>query len=415
MFSISKDFAPPLKMIQPFFMIGSIFYFFAMLFTLFINPQDDFHSFAITGWVHWYMLGFVMMIIFGSMAQLVPVVVEVGHVSVDVYYIIYPLLAIGTIAMAIGFWFSPAVLPFGGLMVLTSMMIFLLETFFTLKKVTRISVTVKAIIASNVFLTIAIIIGFLMSLTIGAGVSVDIPRWLGAHVVLVLGGYVVMSILGMSMILLPMFGLSHGFDEKPVNRAFNLMVAGVVSYLLSSVVNWNFLGYLALVLMYVAVGFYVYQVYLIYKDRARKENDVYAKSMYAGYASLAISAILGIVSSFSSDENIAKSAVWFLIVGFVGFLVNGHLFKIVPFLVWFERFSPLVGKKKVPMLKDMVPEKIADYQFYFSFAGIVIAGIGLLVGSESLFKGGASLLIVGAGFMLNGMITMLNFGKELKS
>jgi hypothetical protein len=46
---------------------------------------------------------------------------------------------------------------------------------------------------------------------------------------------------------------------------------------------------------------------------------------------------------------------------------------------------------------------------------MVIAGIGLLFGSETLFKGGVSLLVVGAGFMLSSVKFMLSFGKELES
>jgi hypothetical protein len=47
-----------------------------------------------------------MVIIFGAMAQLIPVVLEVGHEVVDLYYVILPLLVIGTIIMVIGFWFN---------------------------------------------------------------------------------------------------------------------------------------------------------------------------------------------------------------------------------------------------------------------------------------------------------------------
>ena len=69
-----------------------------------------------------------MMIIFGAMAQLVPVVLEVGHFAVDLYYIIYPLLFIGTIFMAYGFLYSPTLLPYGGVIVLISLSIFIFET-----------------------------------------------------------------------------------------------------------------------------------------------------------------------------------------------------------------------------------------------------------------------------------------------
>ena len=83
MFSVSKDYAPPFGMIAPFFIIGSIFFFLGSAFLLFLHPQNGHFDPMIAGWIHWYLLGFVMMVIFGAMAQLIPVVVEVGHHSVD--------------------------------------------------------------------------------------------------------------------------------------------------------------------------------------------------------------------------------------------------------------------------------------------------------------------------------------------
>jgi hypothetical protein len=411
MFSVSKDYAPPFGMIAPFFWVGSIFYLLGTVFLLFLNPDAGHFDLAIVGWAHWFLPGFMMMIIFGAMAQLVPVVVEVGHFSVDLYYIIWPLLLLGTVMMSVGFWFAPLVLPYGGLMVLISMLIFLFDTLMTLRKVTNITLTVKTVVASNLFLLAGILTGFVMSLAIGSGLTVDIANWLGAHAVMVLGGYVTLTIMGLSMILLPMFGLSHGFDEKPVEQAFKLMVAGVIAYFAVTVAEWELGKFLALVIMLASVALYIHQVVIIYQTRARKENDIWAKSMFVGYGSLLFAAILGFVYGLTGSENFLLSGSWFLIMGFFSFLINGHLYKIIPFLVWFERYSPLVGKEKVPMLHEMLPKRMAEFEFIFSASGVVIAGIGLLVGSGDLFKGGVALVITGAGFMLASVKWMLNYGK----
>ena len=412
MFSVSKDFAPPLSMIQPFFMIGSVFYFFGVLFLLFIEPSGGHLDFAIVGWVHWFLLGFVMMIIFGAMAQLVPVVIEVGHFSVDMYYVIWPSLLVGTLVMVMGFWWIPEVLAYGGMLVLMSMVVFLFETFATLKKAERITLTVKSVLASNIFLTIAIVIGFFMSLAIGEGMVLDVGKWLSAHAVLVLGGYVTLTVMGLSMILLPMFGLSHGFDWTPVERAFWMMVAAVSTYLFATIIEWGLLGYISLLVMYISVAFYMKQIWTIYQTRARKAHDIYAKSMYVSFISLSVAAILGVLMMLIDSEHIILAAAWFFLMGFVTFVINGHLYKIIPFLVWFEKYSPLVGKEKVPMLDEMLPHKQADYQFWFSTIGMVIAGFGLLFGSESLFHGGVSLFVVGAGFMMSSVKFMLTYGND---
>ena len=415
MFSVSKDTAPPFGMIAPFFWIGSLFYLLSTVMLLFISPQNGHFDLALVGWIHWFLLGFIMMIIFGAMAQLVPVVVEVGHFSVDLYYTIWPLLLVGTLLMSIGFWITPEVLPFGGLVVMISMIIFLFDTLMTLRKVNNITLTVKTVIASNLFLLIGIIIGFVMSLAIGNGMEIDIVSWLATHAVMVLGGYVTLTIMGLSMILLPMFGLSHGFDDQPAQRAFYLMVLGVLLHFFATLFTWRFAIFASYFVLFASVSFYIYQVIIIYKTRARKENDIWAKSMFVGYGSLTLAIVLGVIYTLLGGEHILLSASWFLIIGFFSFLINGHLYKIIPFLVWFERYSPLVGKEKVPMLHEMLPKRMAEFEFFFSTLGLLVAGVGLLLQSNDLFSGGVALLITGAGFMLASVKWMLDYGKKEKN
>ncbi len=414
MFQVSREFAPPFSLISPFFTVGSLFYLVAMLLLPTFGADSVRYDITVVAWAHLFLLGFVMMIIFGAMAQLVPVVLEVGHFSVDFYYLIWPLLAVGTAFMAVGFAFLPSLLPFGGLMVLVSMLIFLADTVLTLKKVERVSLTVKTIAVTNAFLLLGILVGFAMSLAIGAGVGVDIEKWLGAHIVLVLGGYVTLTIVGMSMVLLPMFGLSHGFDETPANRAFKIISSGVAAYFFGALLYSDSIRFLSLIAIFIGTGLYLWQIWLIYKTRARKESDIWFKSMVVGYGSLAIALILAPIAIIGHLDGLALTATWFLVMGFFTFLINGHLYKIVPFLVWFERYSPLVGKRKVPMLADMVPKKAAEFQFWFTTAGLVTAGVGLLFGSDELFKGGAAFMATGAVFMFYSIRWMINFTEGLE-
>jgi len=412
MFNISREFAPPFSLIAPFFLIGALFYTLSTVALLAYGADAVHQDIGVVGWVHLFLLGYVMMIIFGAMAQLVPVVLEVGHFSVDFYYLIWPLLLVGTLMMVAGFWIAPAVLPYGGVLVLVSMLIFLADTLLTLRKVEHISLTVKTVGVTNGFLLLGILVGFMMALGIGVGVGVDLNRWLNAHIVLVLGGYVTLTIMGMSLILLPMFGLAHGFDEKPINRAFVIMTGGVLFYLVATLFDADWMRSLAMVTLFVATSFYLYQIWLIYKTRARKENDVWAKSMFFGYGSLLLALVLGIVMLLGGGERVGMAAAWFLVMGFFAFLINGHLYKIVPFLVWFERYSPLVGKQRVPMLADMVPVKASDFEFWFTAIGTVLGGLGLLFGSDMLFKSGVSFLAIGSFYLIYSVVWMINFGKE---
>jgi hypothetical protein len=134
--------------------------------------------------------------------------------------------------------------------------------------------------------------------------------------------------------------------------------------------------------------------------------------MFFGYGSLVVATILGLLALIFGSENLILSGGWFLIAGFVGFLITGHLYKIIPFLVWFERYAPLVGKEKVPMLHEMYPKKMSNYQFKFTSIGVALAGVGILFESRDLYFGGISMVVVGAFFMLLSVKFMLSFGKE---
>ena len=412
MFAIGKDFAPPLKLISPYFKIGVTFYLLAMVTLLSFSSTFIYQEMAVAGWVHLFLLGFVMVIIFGAMAQLIPVVLEVGHAIVDLYYVILPLLVVGMLGMVFGFWVNPALLSYGGLLVLVAMITFAIEAFATLKKTKIRTLTVKTVAVSNSYLLLGILSGFVIALGLSGAISIDINSVLKAHVYAVLGGFVLLTIMGLSLILIPMFSLAHGFDEKPINRGFNLVAIGVGTVFISAILGAEILEWLGYIITLIGVGFYSYQIYIIYKLTVRKELDIWAKSMIFGFSSLIASVVLGVIFLiFNVSEAWLHTSVWFLMIGFIGFLINGHLYKIVPFLVWFERFSPLVGKEPVPMLHEMYPKEQASMMFWYSSIGTLLGAIGLLVQNDYLFKSGVSLLIVGAVFLYLSMSKMLGYGK----
>ena len=414
MFSISQDFAPPFKLIAPFFIIGSLFYLFASIFLFGFDAADLTHfNPTLVSFTHLFLLGFVMMIIFGAMAQLVPVVLEVGHFAVELFYAIWPLLLIGSVLMVVGFANHPALLPYGGVIVLTSMMIFVSEIFLTIRKVKKFNIVMSSVLLSNTFLFFGIIVGLIMALGYAGTIDVDVAALLRAHVYLVIGGYITITLMGLSVVLLPMFGLSHGFSLKPLEVALYMMGFGVVSVVLSSLLSVEILAYIGYALSIVALLVYFYLITVIYKTRARKEIDIYTKSLLFAYFSLVGAIVSGVVYFLTSLEPFLLVAGWLMFFGFFGFAITGHIYKIIPFLVWFERFSPLVGKQKVPMLADMLPERSSEAQLVFNGAGVVLIAFGLGFESTQILHAGASFMIVGAAAFVRSVFYMINF-KESK-
>ncbi len=408
---ISRDFAPPLKLIAPFFRTGVIFYLLSMLALLSFSATFSYAQMDIAGWVHLYLLGFVMIIIFGAMAQLIPVVLEVGHAVVDLYYVILPLLALGGAMMVVGFWWMTPLLPFGGMLVLVSMLIFAFESVATLKKTTLRTLTVKTVAWSNGYLLLGILTGFSIALGLTGDLGINVALMLKAHVFAVLGGYVILTIMGLSLTLIPMFSLAHGFETKAVERAFRLVIIGVGLVFVGALFSLEAIMIGGYFLSFIGIFFYMYQIYIIAKLTVRKELDVWAKSMIFAFVSLVLSIMIAGVYFLTNSESLLHASVWFLLLGFIGSFITGHLYKIVPFLVWFERFAPLVGKEKVPMLHEMYDKKAANMFFWFTVSGIMIGALGLMIESEDIFRAGGSFLFIGAIFLFVTMNKMLAYGK----
>lgn len=407
---ISQDFAPPFKLIAPFFILGGLFYLVSSFFVFTFHSDDLFFSNPeVISFVHLFLLGFVMMIIFGAMAQFVPVVLEVGHFGVELFYAIWPLLLIGTILMAFGFIYSPSLLPYGGVTVLIAMMIFVGEIFLTIFKVKKLTLVMSSVLISNTFLFFGIIFGLLMALSFAGTISLTISSLLHAHVYLVIGGYITITIMGLSIVLVPMFTLSHDFSMKPLQISITMMSIGVVLVVFSSLFGVELLEYLGYAFSFLSMLVYFYLIYHIYDIRPRKENDVYAFSLMFSYFSMIVSLLLGVVYLVMQKEQFLIASGWLLFFGFFGFLITGHIYKIIPFLVWFERFSPLVGKQKVPMLAEMVPPKSSQAQFVFSAIGVVIITIAIVIKSDIYIKAGASFLVVGTFAFVRNMLYMINY------
>jgi len=407
---ISQEFAPPFKLISPFFIFGGVFYVLSAFFLFFFGVDElSFLNPKVISFTHLFLLGFVMMTIFGAMAQLVPVVLEVGHFGVELFYAIWPLLLIGTVLMALGFIYSPALLPYGGMIVLIAMMIFVSEIFLTIRKVEKFNVVMSSLLLANTFLFFGVVVGLVMALGYAGTIVVDITSLLRAHVYLVIGGYLSITLMGLSVVLIPMFGLSHGFSLKPLHRALYMMSISVVLVVFSSLFDIAIIDKIGYILSIVSLLIYFYQVYTIYKTRARKENDIYAISLMFSYISLIVSLSLGFLSMFIVYEPLLIAAAWLMFFGFFGFAITGHIYKIIPFLVWFERFAPLVGKEKVPMLNDMLPMKSSHAQVIFSGTGIILITLAILTQSDQLIGAGASFLVVGAFALLRSILYMINF------
>jgi hypothetical protein len=408
--NISQQFAPPFKLVSSFFISALLMFFIsiALLFNFDITLLHS-QSTMVLSWVHLYLLGFVMMSIFASMAQLLPVVLEVEHFSIDLYYIVNPLLFIGTVLIFLGFYKYPMLLSYGGVIVFISFFVFLFESFLTIKKVEKLNFLSSTVLVANIFLFLGLIVAILLSFVYTGVLNFDLKALMLSHIYLVFVGYLGITIISMSYILIPMFWLSHSFNNIYLKIAFYKISIGVVLVVFSQLIDVSFFKYFGYLEVLLGFVFYIYQLYLIFKTKVRKQKDIYYLYIVFAVISFILALILSCFYFIYLNDYILSVAGFVFLIGFLSPMITAHLYKIVPFLVWFHRFSSLVGKQKVPMLADMVPLKSSNFGFGFYLIGFILSLIAFSLNSDILFKSAVSFLFIGTLFIVKDVFYIINF------
>ncbi len=418
--NLATDMAPPFILVAHYFIAGAIFYALtSFLLPFYANEVSGyFLSSSIAALMHLYLLGFVMMVIFGAMYQLVPVVLEIPIFSKDFAYVQFYMFVSGILIFTFGLWNAnyTQILPYGAMLMYISMLIFVANIFLTYRNITRWDIVAKFIFVSNIFLTIGVTIGFIIALNLIYGFYPNILNLVQMHIAMTIFGYVIMTIMGIGMILLPMFSLSHGFKQTAIEMAFYTIIIGLVLFLLGTFFDINVLKFGGILFSTVAIFFALYQMYLIFSTRIRKQNDFWAKNMMASFATLIVSFFILLTGVITKNDTYYLLFGFTLFFGFFTFFIVGHIYKILPFLVWYQRYSPLVGKIKVPMLNDMVHEKVADSQFWITLIGLLLAISAIMLKIPLIFQVGTVIMGIGTLLVIYNIYFTLNYGiEELKN
>lgn len=331
--------AIPLSLPAGFFFLGEAFFLaFALLFAL--HPEAlafPRHPLGLA-LAHLFLLGFGVGVLLGAMHQLVPVVLEAPLYRQELGYPVMLLWASGVGLLALGFAQAPALVPWGGALALAALFLFALHMLLTFLKAPRWNRVATSLAWVVFYLVLTPLLGLFQALSQRYGFY-D-PERLTWHLLAGLGGIFLLSIVGVGYKLVSMFTLTHGVDESALGLflwAANLGLLGLAF--------GEGLGYLLLLLAY---GLALYDAYRILKNRMKRALDIGVRHYLAGLFFLGL-ALLAL------PFHPVAAALWFAL-GFVGLVVTGMLYKILPFLVWTHRYAKRAGKEKVPLLKEMLPE-----------------------------------------------------------
>jgi len=392
--NVSPSFSPPIKLMRPYFLISSILYFLSMLSLFLLEFRVDIVDFYLVAWIHLYLLGFLMSAIFAAMAQLGPIIIENGHFEVSIFKYLWIILLFGLALLLGGFIFNALLLPYGGLLILLAMAIYAIEFLLTLKGSKRTTAITKAMKMSNLFLLIGILTGLIMSLAFNGFIDINPHSLLQVHTFGLLVGFITLLIMGISIILIPMFGSSKRISDNEFSSSFYAISSGVFLMILSPFAFTQELKNASYTLVTLSLLLYLYQLYKMTRSRKRIEHDIWAKNIYLAFGSFIFASLFLILFIFTDSSLHLRLGMWLLFIGFFAPIIIGNFYKIVPFLVWFHIYAPLIEERPVPMLHELLPLRLANLQFLYLFFGVLFTSIAIFLDYASLFYGGAVLLSI---------------------
>ena len=410
--SLVSAYAPPFKVIVKYF-AASVLSFVIINFLLMLNYSDvnGFHfQPKILAMTHIATLGWITMVIFGAMFQLVPVVLEVKLFSTVLAEIQFWIFCVGIIGLVTGFWnFDIGMhLTASSILLNTAILIFSVNIIVTMTKVKKWNITGFYLAASIFYLIVTGAAGLLLSINLGFPfISINHLQYLNLHAHVAFIGWVSMVIMGVSFKIIPMFTLAHGYSEKSGKIAFWLINIGLLG--ISTVMHYENLNiYFYLSALFIAAGifFFLFQMYVIFKSRMRKNADIGIRFSKFGYTLLGITTLFGILITFtniSNEMNVTLIYGYLIIFGYISMLTVGQMYKIMPFLVWYHKYSSKAGLEKVPMLKDMFNDKLASTGFYL----MIVALTGVIFSFALQFP--VCLLISFAIMFIASVIFLINF------
>jgi len=233
------------------------------------------------------------------------------------------------------------------------------------------------------------------------------PALLQVHLALGLLGWVGVLLASVSLTIAPMFYLSPPVPDAQARGGLWVAGASMAAAALSALVGHPLplLALPAAVVLWIAHPAALLHSFTL---RRRKVREPSLEFWRVGLATAALVAGLAFCTELDLHPRLGLLTGWVAIVGWAGVIAHGMLYRIVPFLVWFHRFSPRVGLEPVPSLRELLVAR-RQYVALGLHCAATTVGAAAIVGANDALARLAGALLVAAGLAL-----LLNLAHTLR-
>ena len=400
---LHTDQAPPLSIPASFFLLAPV----AMLAA---GLMMAFHGAAITAtrWLpitmaatHIGTLGFLGSIMLGALYQMIPVVAGAPVPAPRLAHVVHAALALGVSSLAVGFTNGRVrMLALGAALLALALVLFLAAAAIALARAPTRDDTVTGMRLAVAGLFAVALLGVLMAL----GRSGYFPvrgSWLGwvtAHAATGALVWVGGLIASVSWQVVPMFYLTAPLP--PWSRHATLTAVALALFVgpLAAVYG---AGPVPIALAAAPAAVMVWIVHPIVTARAlhlrkRRRVDGSVRFWWAGLVCAPLAIPLSLASALADAQRWPVTLGFLVVWGWAGLVAHGMLSRIVPFLVWFHRFSPLAGLVPVPSMRALLPDVRIRAALALHASAVVAGTLAAATGWSKLVRLAGLLLALAA-------------------
>lgn len=384
---LSLQQSPPLKASIPFFITALLFLFIfsIVLFLEDINLFDRWLPDTI-GLIHFFNIGFLVMVMLGALTQMLPVLAGVTiPKALITSRLVYLLVVIGAICFPFGMIFMKQwMIQLGAMSAWSGILIFYIIVLLSLRKGIP-SFTVSSFKLSAISALMMLLFAGRLAWGWGFGEfsQLRIPL-LELHIAWAIFGMAFILIMGVSYKVVPMFYVTADHPQWLTHYGAKILFSLLLSWtLIFQTFIFQKLIWLQSAIPFIKLGIssviIIFCLETIKRFNMRKRALVDTSILYWKCSMLLFSLgamLYGLESFFSESDKIMLFSSASFGMAFLS-LITGMLYKIIPFLVWHQ--LTLKNVKSAPTMRELLPDRHARKQLYLHFAVIFFLTLSLFL------------------------------------
>lgn len=420
---LAFDKAPPLDAPFRFFVTAPLFGMGAALLLLWFGPDA-----LATRWTplllaltHLLTLGVLAMVMVGAVIQMVAVVAGSPAARPRLLGgLVHAALVVGVVCLGIGLlglgnrWLVWAV-TFLGLGIAG----FVVMAMQTLMRAPRAHDTVLGMELAVISLAITLGLG----LTLASGHAFEgMPLYrfplTNAHLGWGIAGWIGLLVVGVAFQVVPMFQITPNYPDWMRRWLIKIIFGGLLLWSAGDLLAfwmapaWVWLGRFGGAVLLVTFGIFAVTTLRLQAQRRRRLPDVTTDFWRVGMVSAILAGLIWLVAQlvpeFAAHRSYPLLLGSLLLGGFALSVINGMLYKIVPFLVWFHLQNEMLSATsvtlvRVPNMKQIVPDLWARRQLRVHLVAMVLM-LGAIVFPVFLTHLAAVAFFISFALMLRNIV-----------